>query len=340
VTRSSTKRSDRERRMTRATARSRNDGQMRGGVGAVVLHYRFWPEIAQTLDALLSQTRPPDDVIVVDNHSHDGSVSRIRAAYPQLQVIESPRNGGYGAGMNLGVEELQERDVAAVLLLTHECRLAPTALETLVGRLNEAPSVGAVGPLLGFLETPDIVFSAGGWVEPKWGTRHQRQPSAMSEWAAADPQRVECLDGAALLLRTDALRQAGRMDERYFMYFEETEYVLRLRRLGWSVECVPRAVGWQQPAPKTPVLWDRNRLRFLARNAGKAVLARETARLVRDVARELRPGVADEHRARAKARARALLYFLARRWGPIPDAAALAVTLGGSEVSIKQGDPA
>jgi GT2 family glycosyltransferase len=233
-----------------------------------------------------------------------------------VEVIETERNEGYAAGMNLGIEKLLRRDAEAVLLLTHECHLAPTALEILVARLEEEPSVAAVGPLLGFLNAPELVFSAGGEVEPKWGTRHRRLPSMMSEWVGAPPSRVECLDGAALLLRMAAVRQAGKLDERYFMYFEETEYLLKLQRLGWSVECVPRAVGWQEPSPKSPLLWDRNRLRFLARIASKAALAREIARLVRDVARDLR-SPAEDDRALARARAWGLLYFLIRRWGPV-----------------------
>jgi GT2 family glycosyltransferase len=294
-------------------------GSERGAlkVGAVVLHYRFWPETAETLNALLSQTRSPDDVIVVDNHSGDGSVSRLRTAFPQLEVIESEKNGGYAAGMNRGIGELQRRNTDAVLLLTHECYLAPNALEALAARLEEAPTVAAVGPLLGFLSAPELVFSAGGEVDPKGGTRHRRRPNMMGQWVGAPPSRVECLDGAALLLRMAAVRQAGKMDERYFMYFEETEYLLRLQRLGWAVECVPRAVGWQEPAPKSPLLWDRNRLRFLARNASKAALARELARLVRDVVRDLRSSAPDEARALARARVWGLLYFLTRRWGPV-----------------------
>jgi GT2 family glycosyltransferase len=304
---------------TRKTREQHSNADRRGAglrVGVVVLHYRFWPGIAETLNTLLAQTRSPDLVIVVDNHSGDGSASRLRTAFPQVEVIESERNGGYAAGMNLGIEELQRRDADAVLLLTHECRLAPNALEALVDRLEEAPSLAAVGPLLGFLNAPELVFSAGGEVEPKWGTRHRRRPSMMSGWVGAPPSRVECLDGAALLLRMAAVRQAGKMDERYFMYFEETEYLLKLQRLGWAVECVPRAVGWQEPTSKSPLLWDRNRLRFLARNASKAALAREIARLVRDIARDLR-SPAEDDRTLARARAWGLLYFLTRRWGPV-----------------------
>jgi N-acetylglucosaminyl-diphospho-decaprenol L-rhamnosyltransferase len=62
----------------------------------------------------------------------------------------------------------------------------------------------------------------------------------------------EWLDGAAVLLRSDAIRDAGMLDEDYFLYFEDTEYLLKLRRLGWLVECIPAAVAWQERGTGRP----------------------------------------------------------------------------------------
>jgi GT2 family glycosyltransferase len=286
-------------------------------VGAVVLHYRFWPRIRATLDAVLSQTRPPDHIIVVDNGSEDGSADELRRGFSGIEVMESGANLGYGAGMNLGIERLLERGVDAILLLTHECRLAPNALEVLLDRLEREPSLGAVGPLLGYRSRPELVFSAGGMIDGKrWRPHHFHEPRLLAEWAGKPPRAADWLDGAAMLLRSDAVREAGRLDERYFLYFEEAEYLLKLRRLGWSVECVPAAVAWQEPGSRPTYLWIRNRLRFMARTAPKRHVVREAARLAASVARNSvipNPGLT---RAEIRDRRRALFHFLTRRWGP------------------------
>jgi GT2 family glycosyltransferase len=286
-------------------------------VGVVVLHFRFWPEIRSTLSALLAQTRPPDRIVVVDNRSSDGSVPRLREAFPSVEVIEAPSNLGYGGGMNLGLEHLLEGGMDAVLLLTHECRMAPDALEALIARLDDAPAVGALGPLLAYRSSPDVVFSAGGEIDPAaWRPRHVREPRLVAEWAGAPPRAVEWLDGAAVLVRAAAVRDAGPLDEGYFLYFEETEYLLSLQRLGWSVECVPAALAWQEPGNKPTYLWLRNRLRFLARTAPKRHVLRETSRLAASV---LKNSIVPNRmltRAQIQDRRRALVHFLARRWGP------------------------
>lgn len=286
-------------------------------VGAVVLHFRRWPGVRDTLDALHAQTRPPDTVIVVDNHSADGSVAELRSAYPGLEVIEAAANGGYAAGMNLGLQASLARGSDAVLLLTHECRLAPDALAALVDRLEGEPAVGALGPLIGDLSDPEMVFSAGGEIDCRtWRTDHRRTPARMGDWTGRPPQPAEWLDGAAILLRSAAVEAAGAFDEGYFLYFEETEYLLKLRRLGWSVECVPAAWAWQESGGKPTYLWVRNRLRFLARTAPKRLVVRELALSARPLVGGAVRRSTGPSRAERRARARAILHFLIRRWGP------------------------
>jgi GT2 family glycosyltransferase len=288
-------------------------------VGAVVLHYRFWPEVRSTLRALLAQTRLPDRLMVIDNRSNDGSVPRLREAFPEVEVLEARGNLGYGAGMNLGMKHLLDCGMDAILLLTHECRLAPDALEALVSRLNERPTVGAVGPLLAYRSEPTVVFSAGGEIDRSiWRARHFHEPRLVAEWVGRPPRDAEWLDGAAVLLRSDAVREAGLLDEDYFLYFEETEYLLKLRRLGWPVECVPAALAWQEPGIRPTYLWFRNRLRFLARTAPKRHVLREAGRLGASVVRNSLVANRSLSRAQIRDRRRALIHFLTRRWGPDP----------------------
>lgn len=286
-------------------------------VGVVVLHHKYWPGIRSTLVALLGQTKRPDHVIVVDNGSNDGSVIQLRSAFSRVEVIEAETNLGYGAGMNLGMAHLLELGMDAILLLTHECRLAPDALEVLVRRLEEEPRVGAVGPLLALRSKPSFVFSAGGEIDRRiWRPHHFREPRLVAEWSGRPPRAADWLDGAALLLRSEAIRERGMLDEDYFLYFEETEYLLKLRNLGWLVECVPAALAWQQPGNKPTYLWLRNRLRFLGRTAPKRHVLRETIRVAALVAQNSVIPNPELSRAEIRDRRRALFHFLTRQWGP------------------------
>jgi GT2 family glycosyltransferase len=268
-------------------------------VSAVVLHHDFWPGVRPALDALLAQH--PDEVVVVDNGS-DGTA--IAAAYPSVRVVETGANLGYAGGMNAGIAAT--RDADAVLLLTHECVLAPGALAALSARLEEEPRLGVAGPLLGLLDDEDRVFSAGGWFEPRTGGHgHHRRPPYVRDWKGRPPHPVDWLDGAALLFRREALRAGGPLDEDYFLYYEETAYQLRLRRLGWRVECVPAAVAWQRPGSPPKRLYVRNMLLCLERTGARRALARRYLGSVTQAVVE-----------RDRERLLGVLDYTLRRWGP------------------------
>jgi GT2 family glycosyltransferase len=288
-------------------------------IGAAVLHYRFWPGVRPTLDAVLAQSRPADELVLVDNGSDDGSADHIRRAYPQFDLVEVSQNRGPVAGMNLALTSSLAREVDGVLLLPHDCRLAPAALERLCARLEDDERIGAVGPLLGWVSQPERIWSAGGHIHARnWDVGHNVDPPLVSAWEDRPPRQVEWLEGSGLLLRASAARATGLLDERFFYYLDEPDYLLRMRALGWRVECVPSAVAWQEPGNPSSYIRVRNRLGFLARHAPSRYVARELLRVGFYMARDvLRPRVPAD-RADVRLRLRAVFDFLRNRWGPPP----------------------
>src|SRR4051794_12663476 len=122
---------------------------MRVGVG--LLYYRFWPGVRAALDAVEAQTRSPDFVLVLDNGSGDGSAAELADAYPGAKMLDVPDNRGPIGGTNVLLRALLEEGAEALLLLNHDCKLAPDALELLEERLEQEPRLGAVGPLISSL---------------------------------------------------------------------------------------------------------------------------------------------------------------------------------------------
>jgi GT2 family glycosyltransferase len=288
-------------------------------VVAGLLHYRFWPQVRATLDAVLGQTRPPDELFVLDHCSADGSAERIREAYPGLEVIEAPENRGPIGGLNHMLGELYTRDADAYQVLTHNAKLAPDALERLAARLEDDPGLGAVGPLLGYLDRPETVYFGGGWVHPRsWDVKITEHPEAMSDWDGREPQEAGWLEFAGLLMRAEAARATGLMFEGYYYHYDDPDFTVRMRKLGWRLACEPAARGWKQPGDRSSYLEVRNRLGFVARTAPRRVLAREVVRVLFYLARDSirRPdGVSGWD---LWGRARGLIDFARGRWGAPP----------------------
>src|SRR5438045_1858123 len=105
------------------------------GFGVVILHYRHWPGVSATIEAVLAEGVQPEHIRIIDNASRDGSVESLRDAFPHLapSIIELAYNNGYAAGMNAGIRALGDRDV---LLLTHETVVGRGTIATLRRRLT------------------------------------------------------------------------------------------------------------------------------------------------------------------------------------------------------------
>jgi GT2 family glycosyltransferase len=242
-------------------------------LGAVVLHWRFWPRVQPTIDALLGEGIDPRNVRIVDNASGDGSIDQIRSAYHRCDgILELPTNRGYAAGMNAGIRSLDAKDV---LLLTHETVLRSGSLDLLRDRLAAHSETGIVGPLLTFRDDPATVFSEGGRFNRRMAISHVSAGEPVADHEHDGPRPVDWLDGSCLLIRREVFDTVGLFDERYFLYYEETDFMARTSRRGWRIEVVPSARAMQQPGSKSTALWVRNRLRFLRRNASTRLFLRQ-----------------------------------------------------------------
>ncbi len=189
-----------------------------------------WCGAEHTLCCLASIARlngPPPYVIVVENGSPDQSLTRLRAAPGIDALIESDKNLGFGGGCNLGIAHAREAGCEYVWLLNNDANPMPDALTALLDKIRRHPQAGAAGSLM-FRDRActDLVCWGGGNVSFWSGQPRQRKT----------PGRVNFLTAASMLLRLDALAAIGDFDERFFLYWEDTDLSFRLREAGWALE--------------------------------------------------------------------------------------------------------
>ncbi len=187
------------------------------------------------------------EVIVVDNASTDGSVEAIRKAFPDVRVIASERNLGFGAANNLAMRQARGR---YFLLLNSDAFVRPGTIRTLMEELEDGPEVGVVGPKLlnedGSTQRSCFRYPTPGraWLETLRVARWFKPRSPLGDyrrWAHDEACEVDWAVGACLLLRREVFEQVGGFDERFFLYAEETDWQKRIREAGWSIRFTPRA---------------------------------------------------------------------------------------------------
>jgi GT2 family glycosyltransferase len=191
---------------------------------------------------------PPDclfEVWVVDNASTDGTPEMLYDTFPQVRLIQNPDNTGFAAANNQAIHRSHSR---YVLLLNPDTVVLPGALDELVRYMEGNPRAGGAGPRLlnpdGSLQpsccpTPTLVneFMRLFHLDRIW----LRAKSNMETWAHDVPRPVEIIQGACLILRRSALEQVGYLDERFFIYSEDDDICMRLRKDGWTLSWLPFA---------------------------------------------------------------------------------------------------
>lgn len=225
-------------------------------VSAVIVNYNAGNLLQACVAALLPQVA---QVIVVDNASHDGSAlacARHHAAQPALQWVRNTSNRGFAAACNQGWALATQ---PAVLFLNPDCVAAPEAVARLWQAL-QAPEVGMVGGLLlnpdgseqrgarRYLPTPARAAAqllGLAWLAQRWPDLVPPQAVPVfnlhQQPLPPEPEAVEAISGACMLVKRQAVAEVGLWDEGYFLHCEDLDWCQRFARHGWRVLFVPTA---------------------------------------------------------------------------------------------------
>jgi GT2 family glycosyltransferase len=204
-------------------------------VTCILLNWNGWKDTVECLNALKEYSYPNLTSVVVDNGSSNDSVARIRAAHPDVLLLESGKNLGFAGGNNIGIRHALQRGAEYVWLLNNDTVPAPDALSALVAKAMIDRRIGAVASICYYADKPTTVQAWAGTRVNLWiGYARNSTDPHPDEW-------FHSLYGASMLVARSAIEDAGMLDEGFFHYWEETEFCLRLRRKGWLLAAAPES---------------------------------------------------------------------------------------------------
>lgn len=205
-------------------------------ISVVVVNWNGIAYLGDCLQALCEQTRLPDEVIVVDNASTDGSAELVAERFPGVRLVRSGANLGFAAGCNLGIRASGGDYVAT---LNPDALPDPAWLEALAAAMDEDDGLGACASLMLFADRPDTIDSAGIALD-LLGIAWDRLGG---EPVSTGLEQCEVFGacGGAALYRRRMLEQMGGFDEDFFMYLEDVDLAWRAQAAGWRCLYVPAA---------------------------------------------------------------------------------------------------
>ncbi|WP_295532914.1 glycosyltransferase family 2 protein [uncultured Thioclava sp.] len=259
-------------------------------LGVVIVTYNAADVIADCLRALQAATGVVLHVVVVDNASRDHTNAVVRdtigptllspaqAGAAGIALIKAGVNGGFAAGVNLGLSRLARApEIDRFWLLNPDCITPPDTPRTLAMYRQDDPQIGLIAHRVVYADNPEMIQIDGGTIDRRTGITHNINQFADRTAPVPKEAQIEFVTGASLIATRAFYEAAGPMAEEYFLYYEEVDWALRRGplRIAYCPEAVVlhkagSAIGSQRmgsvASPFSQYFKHRARAMFLRKN--------------------------------------------------------------------------
>jgi len=240
----------------------------------ITINYNGLKDTCELIDTLPLNDETIE-VIVVDNASTQDEATEIGKRYPQVKVIKSDKNLGFAGGNNLGIQAAHGK---YLFFINNDAILPqPSALSLLITRLESSDQIGMVCPKIRFTWGKQPIQYAGYTPLSKITLRNKSIGFGEQDNGQYDtPHPTPYAHGAAMMVKREIIEKVGMMPECYFLYYEELDWSMMIRRAGYEIWYEPACTIFHkesqttgQMSPLKTYFITRNRLLFAQRNAQK-----------------------------------------------------------------------
>jgi GT2 family glycosyltransferase len=248
-------------------------------IGVVTVTYNSGEVLPDFLRCMAAQTHRRYILFAVDNASKDSTTRILRECVDErLRIIANPDNRGVAAGNNQGIRAALEAGCLSVLLINNDTEFGPA----LIAQLDEglgANRVEMACPKMVYYDEPERIWAAGGKFQPWLGYRSIHLGEGEMDRGQHDlPRLVTYVPTCCVLIRKEVFEKVGLMDERYFVYVDDVDFMYRAMKAGVKLVYLPEAklqhkvgrLSGGEDSPFAIYYGTRNRMFFLLKHFGMA----------------------------------------------------------------------
>ncbi|MCR3757948.1 glycosyltransferase family 2 protein [Clostridium felsineum] len=212
-------------------------------------------------------------VIIVDNASNNNSVIKIKNSLKECLLIESKYNIGFAGGNNLGIKYALKHSADFVLLLNNDTVVERDFLDRLLEVYEKNDNVGIVGGKIYYYYDRNRIWYAGGKINKFIAKTKHIGLNKIDKGQYDCISKTEYVTGCMMLVSRTAIERCGFMDEKFFLYYEETDWNIRIKDAGFKIMYTPLAKIYHKVSATTgksnlvmSYYYDRNRYYFVTKN--------------------------------------------------------------------------
>lgn len=214
----------------------------------VVLDFNGLEDTRKCLRSMEAADLQGAPVILVDNGSAPETAAPIEREFPWAIVIRREENGGWAGGNNEGIRKALELGAKWILLLNNDVVVTPNIVERMLAAAEACPEFGIIGPLINFMDEPDVVMTDGVVFNPPGppGSFFSRLVVSADRSSPPTVAKVDIVNGCALMISADTISKVGMVDERFFLIHEEADLCLRAVAAGIGCGVLAETLVWHK----------------------------------------------------------------------------------------------
>ncbi|WKZ70507.1 MAG: glycosyltransferase family 2 protein [Melioribacteraceae bacterium] len=210
----------------------------------LILNYNRYQDTIECVDSIKAVNYKNYKLLIVDNSSTDNSYERLIKYYPEYEILKTDSNLGYTGGINFGLNILLSRNSEYILILNNDTVVDKNFLCELVKGFNKQGNIGAACGTILCEHNRNEIWYAGGKIHKYRGlASHNYKGEFFSgKFKKLGCQKTEFITGCMLFLKTSVLRKVGNEDNRFFMYLDDIEFSIRIRKNGYELFYIPNSI--------------------------------------------------------------------------------------------------
>ena len=211
-------------------------------IAVILVNWKKYNLTSNCIDSLNKSNYKNFKIILVDNEYSEKSLIDLRNKHKELIVFKEKNNLGFAGGSNIGIRYALENDYDYIMLLNNDTEVKENFILPLVERIEKDHSLGAVQPLILNFSNKSIIWNAGGKLNKFLGLTSTRLNNNKLNSSIVFDDYTDWISGCCILIKSEILTKVGLLDEKFFNYYEDVDWSLRMRNLGYDLGFVKESI--------------------------------------------------------------------------------------------------
>ena len=211
-------------------------------IAVILVNWKKYNLTSNCIDSLNKSNYKNFKIILVDNEYSEKSLIDLRNKHKELIVFKEKNNLGFAGGNNIGIRYALENDYDYIMLLNNDTEVKENFILPLVERMEKNLFLAAVQPLILNFSNKSIIWNAGGKLNKFLGLTSTRLNNNKLNSSIVFDDYTDWISGCCILIKSEILTKVGLLDEKFFNYYEDVDWSLRMKNLGYDLGFVKESI--------------------------------------------------------------------------------------------------